>query len=122
MKATTKGAVATRGIRNGKLPRRLLQEIVDRIVRVAQPEKIILFGSAARDEMGPNSDVDVLVIKERGRYQRHALVGRIYNGLHGVEAAVDVILITPEQLKKYRDCPYSVIRPALREGRVVYAT
>ena len=40
-----------------------LQEIVRRIVQVAQPEKIILFGSAARGEMGPHSDVDLLVIK-----------------------------------------------------------
>ncbi|MGC8787169.1 MAG: nucleotidyltransferase domain-containing protein [Anaerolineae bacterium] len=40
-----------------------LDEIIQRIVAVAAPEKIILFGSAARDEMGPNSDVDLLVVK-----------------------------------------------------------
>ncbi|HEV8717222.1 MAG TPA: nucleotidyltransferase domain-containing protein, partial [Candidatus Binatia bacterium] len=40
-----------------------LELIIKRIVEVAQPEKIILFGSAAREEMGPNSDVDLLVIK-----------------------------------------------------------
>lgn len=40
-----------------------LRQIIERVVEVAQPEKIILFGSAARGEMGPNSDVDLLVIK-----------------------------------------------------------
>jgi predicted nucleotidyltransferase len=40
-----------------------LQEIVRRIVAAVRPEKIILFGSAAREEMGPDSDLDLLVIK-----------------------------------------------------------
>ena len=41
----------------------ILQEIVRRIVEVAKPEKIILFGSAARGELGPDSDLDFLIIK-----------------------------------------------------------
>jgi uncharacterized protein len=45
----------------------ILQDIVPRIVDVAQPERIIPFGSAARGEMGPHSDVDVLVAR-RGDY------------------------------------------------------
>jgi len=52
-----------------------LQEIIRRIVKVAQPEKIILFGSAARGEMGPNSDVDLLVIK-RGKFHQGISQGR----------------------------------------------
>ena len=44
-----------------------LDDIIRRIVEVAHPEKIILFGSAARGEMGPNSDVDLLIIKEGAR-------------------------------------------------------
>jgi predicted nucleotidyltransferase len=38
-----------------------LQELVQRIVETVHPLRIILFGSAARGEMGPNSDLDVLV-------------------------------------------------------------
>ena len=41
-----------------------LNAIVTRIVDVADPEKIILFGSAARGEMGPHSDVDLLIVKD----------------------------------------------------------
>ena len=50
---------------NGRrtVDQKTLDDIIRRIVEVAHPEKIILFGSAARGEMGPNSDVDLLVIK-----------------------------------------------------------
>lgn len=41
----------------------VLDEIIRRIAEVAKPEKIIIFGSAARAAMGPNSDVDLLVVK-----------------------------------------------------------
>jgi predicted nucleotidyltransferase len=47
----------------GKPDPAILADIVRRIVRAAKPEKIVLFGSAARGEMGPDSDYDVLVIK-----------------------------------------------------------
>jgi predicted nucleotidyltransferase len=96
-----------------------LQEIICRIVEVAQPEKIILFGSAARGEMGPNSDVDLLVVKS-GEFDRHRLVGDIYVNLHGVGQAVDVILVTPEQVDRYRNTHCLIIAPALQEGKEVY--
>jgi predicted nucleotidyltransferase len=50
----------------------VLQEIIRRIVETAKPERVILFGSAARGEMGPNSDVDLLVIK-RGKFDQGRL-------------------------------------------------
>jgi len=96
-----------------------LQEIIRRIVKVAEPEKIILFGSAARGEMGPNSDVDLLVIK-RGKFHQGHLTGEIYMNLHGVGQAVDVILVTPEQVERYRNTHFLVIAPALREGKEIY--
>ena len=74
----------------------MLREIVARIVLVAEPECIFLFGSAARGEMGRNSDVDLLVIK-RGPFDYAQLAGDIYVHLHGVGQAVDVVLVTPEQ-------------------------
>src|SRR6266536_1262074 len=96
-----------------------LQEIIQRIVDVAQPERIILFGSAARGEMGPHSDVDVLVVKA-GDYNPSQVVGDIYMGLYGIRQAVYVLVVTPEQLEQYRDRHCLVIAPALREGKEVY--
>jgi predicted nucleotidyltransferase len=97
----------------------VLDDIVRRIVEVAHPERIVLFGSAARGQTGPNSDVDLLVIKG-GRYKYHNLLEKIYRCLRGVEAAVDVVLVTPEQVERYRDTHCLVIKPALRDGREVY--
>ena len=96
-----------------------LQQIIERIVEVAQPEKIILFGSAVREEMGPNSDVDLLVIKAGAH--RLDLAGQIYRNLHGVGEAVDVVVVTPEDVERYRESPALVIAHALREGKVIYA-
>ena len=104
---------------NRALSEEKLQEIIRRIVQVAQPEKIILFGSAARGKMGPHSDVDLLVIKG-GEYHQGRLTGQIYMNLHGVGQAVDVILVTPEQVERYRNKHFLVIAPALREGKEVY--
>jgi len=99
---------------------RTLKKIIRRIVKVAKPEKIIMFGSAAKGQMGPNSDVDLLVIK-RGKFHRGRLTDRIYMNMHGVGQAVDVIVVTPEDVERYKDCFALVIYPAVREGKVVYA-
>ena len=96
-----------------------LDDVISRIVEVADPEKIILFGSAARGETGPHSDLDLLVVKAGGVHRRR-LAQRIYKNLLGVGQPVDVIVATPEDLKKYGDSPALVIHPALKEGRTVY--
>ncbi|MBI2940397.1 MAG: nucleotidyltransferase domain-containing protein [Chloroflexi bacterium] len=98
----------------------VLDEIIRRVVEVAQPEKIILFGSAARGTMGPHSDVDLLVVKG-GRFDQGRLTGDIYMNLIGVGQAVDVVLVTTEDVERYRHSQALVIAPALREGKVVYA-
>jgi predicted nucleotidyltransferase len=96
----------------------VLGEIVRRVVAVARPERIILFGSAARGEMGPDSDVDLLVIK--ADVHRRQLAQAIYLEMIGVGCAVDIVVATPEDLERYGDAPSSVIAPALREGLVIY--
>lgn len=100
------------------LDKTVLEDIIQRIVEVADPEQIILFGSAARGEMGRDSDVDLLIIR-KGGYD-HDLVGRIYRRLWGVEAAVDAIVASPEDVERYKDSHALIYKPALKEGRVVY--
>lgn len=96
-----------------------LDEIVRRIVQVAEPERILLFGSAARHAAGPNSDLDLLVIKH-GDYHRGRLTERIYQSLIGVGRAIDVIVVTPADIERYRNSAGMVIGSALREGRLIY--
>ena len=102
------------------LDQAILDDIIRRIVEVAQPEQIILFGSAARGDMGAHSDVDLLVVKN-GAHRRH-LAKRIYKSLYGAGAPVDVVVVTPADIERYKDTHALVIKPALQEGRVVYET
>lgn len=97
----------------------VLDEIVRRIVAVAQPNRIILFGSAARGEMGPDSDLDLLVIKA-GVPHSGRLAGRIHRALVGIDAAVDVVVMRPEEVEYQRGRVGSIVGPALHEGREVY--
>lgn len=102
-----------------KVSQEVLAKIVQRIVAVAQPERIILFGSAAREDMGPHSDIDLLVVKS-GESDPSRLVGDIYMRLHGVGQAVDVIVVTPEQVERYRHTHCLIIAPALQQGKEIY--
>ena len=96
-----------------------IEEIVKRIVEVAQPEQVLLFGSTARGTTGPHSDLDFLVIKA-GRYNARTVAGVIYQRMRGIVRSIDLIIVTPKQVKEYRNSPFSVVYPAVREGRVVY--
>ena len=96
----------------------ILQEIVRRIVRVAKPDKIILFGSAAREEMGPDSDLDFLVIKSC-KNRRHTAM-KIRRKLIGIGIPKDIIVATPEDIERYKDTIGLIYRPALKEGKVLY--
>lgn len=103
---------------NKTLDHKILDDIVRRVVDVAQPEKIILFGSAARGEMGPNSDIDLLVVKDEE--DTRGLEARIHRELRGVRVAVDAIVVSPMHVERYQDSHALIVKPALREGTVVY--
>jgi predicted nucleotidyltransferase len=105
--------------RKRRVKRQVLANVIQRVVAAANPDKIILFGSAARGEMGPNSDLDLLVIKS-GKFDRGKLTNRIYRYLRGVGTAVDIVVVSPADVERYRDTHCLVICPALREGKVVY--
>lgn len=98
----------------------LLKELVERILAVVRPVRIILFGSAARGELKPDSDLDVLVVVPDNS-DRRATARFIYRNLIGFDVAVDVVVATETDLRKYGDRYSLVYYPALREGRELYA-
>ena len=67
---------------------------------------------------GRHSDLDFLIIK--GGAHRRELTDRIRLALRGVNAAVDLVVATPEDIERYKDSHPLVYKPALREGQVVY--
>ena len=98
----------------------ILTEIVSRIVESVHPKKIILFGSAIRGELGPNSDLDLLVIIPSDGHRRRT-AQTVYRKLIGVGFAADIIVVTEDDIEKFGDNIGMVIRPALQEGKILYA-
>ncbi len=97
----------------------LLEELVRRIVEAVHPLRIILFGSAARGEMGPDSDLDVLVIMPEGVHRR-ATAQHIRRHLMGLGFAKDIVVVTERDVTEYGANPYMIIKPALDEGKELY--
>ncbi len=103
-----------------KTTEQAIQMMVDRLVERFDPDQIILFGSQARGTAGPGSDVDLLVIMPvSGSKRARQLELRI--ALHDIAVPKDIILATPDEVARRRDIVGTIIRPALREGRVLYA-
>ena len=102
-----------------QLPPVLLEEVVRRVVAVADPERIIVFGSAARGESRPGSDLDLLVIKE-GDYHSRRLTAELYRVLADLDRDTDIVVATPAQVERYKDSFCLVFYPATREGKVIY--
>ena len=97
----------------------LIEEIVRRVTNAVHPLRVILFGSAARDEMGPESDVDLLIVVPDGTHRREAS-RKAFRALSGLGIAKDVIVVTEGDLREFGENPSLVIKPALEEGREVY--
>ena len=99
--------------------RQAIDAMVERIVTRFSPEKIILFGSHARGGAGPDSDVDLLVVMEvEGSLRRTAI--EIDRALVDREVPLDLVVVTPETFERDRDQIGTIVRPAAREGTVLY--
>lgn len=96
-----------------------LPEVVRRIVKAFDPERIILFGSCASGEPSPDSDVDLLVVMENGERpaQRSARVARV---LLDIPFPMDILVRTPEELQYRQSIGDYFIREILEQGQVLY--
>jgi predicted nucleotidyltransferase len=96
-----------------------VSRMVEEIVRRFQPLRIILFGSHARGEAGPESDIDLLVVLAKVSDKRRAAV-QIRRALACFPVPKDIIVTSPDEIAAKGDLVGTVLRPALREGKVVY--
>ena len=97
-----------------------IQQMVRRIVSRFHPERIILFGSHARGEAGPDSDIDLLVVMPfLGSKLEKQLEIRL--ALRGIHVPKDIVVTTPEEFLWRKEIPGTIERPAAREGKVLYA-
>jgi predicted nucleotidyltransferase len=107
------------GMDKGKLGR-ALDRMVKRLVRRFDPDQIILFGSHARGDARPDSDVDLLVVLPLTGSKRAKRV-EMQLAVRDIRVPKDIIVATPEEIVRQRNVVGTLIRPALREGKVLYA-
>jgi predicted nucleotidyltransferase len=96
-----------------------IQKMVRRLVDRFDPDQIILFGSHARGTARPDSDIDLLVILPvTGSKREKQIEMRV--ALHDINVPKDIIVATPEQVEQQKNIVGTMIRPALKEGQVLY--
>ena len=114
---TTKATIPD-GEWSGKIP-----DFARCIGEAARARRVVLFGSAARGEMGKRSDLDFLVVIPDGQHRREAQ-RRARRALRGnfrePRPGVDVVARTENDVRELRDCPFSIIKSALDEGVEVW--
>lgn len=96
-----------------------LCEIVRRIRKASEPERVIVFGSAATGQMTGDSDIDLLVV-EPGVSDPRGEALRIRRALCGLPFAFDVIVMSTERFEETRDVIGGIAWPAARNGKVIY--
>ena len=96
-----------------------ISTMVDRIVRGFQPSRVVLFGSHARGAATEWSDVDLLVILPNGTDKRDTAI-EIRRALSDLPVCKDIVVATPEEVDRRGHLVGTLLRSALREGRVLY--
>jgi predicted nucleotidyltransferase len=101
----------------------VIGQMVEAIVREVSPEEIWLFGSRARGEGGPDSDVDLLIVEresfgpQRSRWQE---LVRLYDAMVPFRVAVDLLVFSRDEVAERRHWCNHVIARAMTEGRRLY--
>ena len=97
----------------------LLKTVVDCILAVTRPERIILFGSAATGHMGPDSDLDLLVIEQGFTNAREESM-RLRAALGSVDIPIDIFPMEPERFEETKNVIGGLAYPANKYGVVIY--
>ncbi len=100
-----------------------LRSMTEIIVKEVKPRQIILFGSHARGNAGPESDVDLLIIEDEpfgpGRSRRKEMV-KLWRILIPFRFAKDILVYSQDELQRWRHSINHVLSRALREGKILY--
>ena len=112
-------AVTALGYLDAMTNEHLIEEAGKRLAKAAPGARVILFGSRARDEARPDSDLDLLVIEPGEVTKRRAESARLRRELRGLEVALDVVVVSASHVDEWGKVPGTMVNEALREGRVL---
>jgi len=97
-----------------------IQEMARRIAEEFRPDRIILFGSHARGDATPDSDVDLLVIMRSVESHRQLRIA-MRRAVNGLGVSKDILVLSTDEFETKRSIPGTIAYPAAQEGRVLYA-
>lgn len=98
-----------------------LARIVDCLVAAFHPDSVYVFGSHARGEAGPESDVDLLIVIPSAKQPAYRLAQAAYRALPSHSISVDMVVMPRDEFERRRRALASLPATVLREGRIVYA-
>jgi predicted nucleotidyltransferase len=101
------------------LPSETVSQLTRLLVDAAQSKRIILFGSHARGDATEDSDIDVMVVEEALTDRLTEMV-RLNRLLRAVNPPVDLLVVSEEKFRYWRDTPGNVYFEAYSEGKVLY--
>jgi predicted nucleotidyltransferase len=97
-----------------------VREVVGRIVSEFSPSMVLLFGSRARGEARPDSDVDLIVVwKDENPPRNRSAALRLALGRVGFP--MDLAVVTPNEFEKFREWRGHILHSAAREGIILHA-
>ena len=97
-----------------------VRQVATQVVSLVRPQRVILFGSAAKGRVGPDSDLDFLVVVPDGQNIRQ-VTDRLNVGVRGRPMPCDFMVVTPSILQKHRTKTGLIYAAILAQGQVVYA-
>ncbi len=97
----------------------VIDKLVANVVSIANPLRIILFGSAAREESGEHSDIDLLIVMPEGVHRRRT-AQKLYREIKGLAVPFDIVVATAQDLERHKDNDGLIYKNALKEGIEVY--
>jgi predicted nucleotidyltransferase len=97
-----------------------VQNVIQKIIEVSQPRKLILFGSYVRGDMNLNSDLDILVVLGDKIDSPRKESVRIRRALKGIVMSMDILVVPESELGELASVPGLIYREAIKNGRVVY--
>jgi len=96
-----------------------IEKMVSRIVQLAHPDRVILFGSAATGQMTPDSDLDLLVVEPQVTDTRRESL-RLRAALAGTPFPIDIIVISRQRFEETKDVVGGIAYPAHKYGKLLY--
>ena len=98
---------------------KLIKEAIERLIKVAKPQKMYMFGSYARGDAREQSDLDFLVVERVLKGRRKEMV-RLHDAIRSMHIPVDILVTSESVFNEWADVPGTVMHKAKTEGRLCY--